>query len=156
MYGEILTIGHSTRTLQEFISLLKENDVEALADVRSYPGSRRFPHFNKEILSGSLRKENIEYIHIPLLGGRRKSAKDSNNIAWKNPGFRGYADYMETRDFKKGIVELLTLARIKITAYMCAEAYWRQCHRSLISDYLKVKGWKVNHKIGRASCRERV
>jgi uncharacterized protein (DUF488 family) len=148
MLSKIWTIGHSTRPLKEFIDLLRENKIKVLADVRSYPGSKRFPHFNKENLAASLAEENITYVHIPLLGGRRKAQPDSVNTAWKNEAFRGYADYMETDDFKKGIHELLKEARKKNTAYMCSEAVWWRCHRSLISDYLKANGWEVIHIMG--------
>jgi uncharacterized protein (DUF488 family) len=141
----IWTIGHSTRTLEEFLAILKSFDIELLADIRSYPGSRRFPHFNKESLSISLQQEKINYIHIPDLGGRRKPNPDSKNTAWHNAAFRGYADYMETDDFKKAIILLEELAQEKRTAYMCSEAVWWRCHRSMVSDYLKAKGWKVMH-----------
>src|SRR4051812_3364930 len=130
MRGTIFTIGHSTRTLDEFISLLHENKIAALADVRSYPGSKRFPHFNKEALAGSLEKENIEYIHLPSLGGRRKPLPGSHNTAWKNTMFRGYADHMETAAFAEGLDSLTSLALKRNTAYMCSEAVWWRCHRS--------------------------
>jgi uncharacterized protein (DUF488 family) len=154
MSNTIFTIGHSTRSLEEFISLLQENKIEVLADVRSYPGSKRFPHFNKEVLAHTLEKENIEYVHLPSLGGRRKVKPDSHNIAWRHEAFRGYADYMETNDFNQGIHELILLARKKNTAYMCSEAVWWRCHRSLISDFLKSKGWKVIHILGKGKIQE--
>jgi len=141
----IYTIGHSTRSLEEFISMLASFQVHLVADIRSYPGSRRYPHFNKEALEVSLPEHGINYIHLKDLGGRRKVVKDSKNIAWKNDAFRGYADYMETETFKVAIAELEQIAIKQLTAYMCSEAVWWRCHRSLVSDYLKWKGWTVQH-----------
>jgi uncharacterized protein (DUF488 family) len=142
----IWTIGHSTRTIDEFISLLKENGIKLLADVRSLPGSKRYPQFNKESLANSLGKVGIRYEHFPELGGRRKARLDSSNTAWRNASFRGYADYMETEEFRNGAQRLLDLAgRSGPSAIMCAEAVWWRCHRSLISDYLKVRGIEVRH-----------
>lgn len=114
-------------------------------DIRSYPGSRRYPHFNKENLALSLPQEGIAYLHLAKLGGRRKSNPDSKNTAWRHPAFRSYADYMESDDFKEGIQELMEVARKQNTAYMCSEAVWWRCHRSLVSDYLKNKGYTVMH-----------
>ena len=145
---KIWTIGHSTRSLNEFLELLDFFKIQVLADVRSFPGSKKFPHFNKEALKISMNQNSIEYIHIPELGGRRKTVKDSKNTAWKNEAFRGYADYMATESFKKGIDKLIEIAGSKRTAYMCSEAVWWRCHRSMISDYLKVKGWEVFHIMG--------
>jgi uncharacterized protein (DUF488 family) len=144
----IWTIGHSTRTLDNFIDLLKSFQIELVADIRSYPGSRRYPHFNKEALEISLPGNNIKYINLKELGGRRKVQPDSNNTGWRNAAFRGYADYMETESFKKGITELEQIANKKRVAYMCSEAVWWRCHRSLVSDYLKVNGWRVMHIMG--------
>src|SRR5262245_18844010 len=106
----IWTIGHSTRTIDEFVLLLTENEVKLLADVRAFPGSKRYPQFNKEALTESLKEKGIRYEHFPELGGKRKSKPDSRNIAWRNASFRGYADYMETGEFQKGIKRLLDLA----------------------------------------------
>ena len=140
------TIGHSTRTIDEFISLLQANQIRSLADVRTLPGSRRYPQFNKETLADSLSKVGIRYEHFPELGGRRKPRDDSRNLAWRNASFRGYADYMETEEFQKGVKRLLDFAAdTGPTAIMCAEAVWWRCHRSLISDYLKVRGIGVMH-----------
>lgn len=141
----IYTIGHSTRTEEEFIVILKSFKIELLADIRTYPGSKRYPHFNKENLQQKLADHEIIYRHFPELGGRRKPSKDSVNTAWKNDAFRGYADYMETTEFKNGIEKLEELASKHTTAYMCSEAVWWRCHRSLVSDYLKWKGWQVLH-----------
>jgi uncharacterized protein (DUF488 family) len=142
----IWTIGHSTRTIDEFISLLQANQIRSLADVRSLPGSRRYPQFNQETLAGSLSKAGIRYEHFPELGGRRKAKPESTNTAWRNASFRGYADYMETEEFQKGVKRLLDFAAdAGPTAIMCAEAVWWRCHRSLISDYLKARGIEVMH-----------
>lgn len=144
----IWTIGHSTRSLEEFLELLYSFQIKTLVDIRSFPGSRRFPHFNKEALEISLPKNNIQYIHLKKLGGRRKVTLDSKNTSWRHIAFRGYADYMETNDFKEGIKELETIAIKQRTAYMCSEAVWWRCHRSMVSDYLKVHAWKVMHIMG--------
>jgi uncharacterized protein (DUF488 family) len=153
----IWTIGHSTRTIDVFISLLDEHGIRLLADVRSLPGSKRYPQFNKEALSNSLGKSGISYEHFPELGGRRKAKPESKNTAWRNASFRGYADYMETDDFYKGINRLLDLVRHGTnpsdrrtaeagpTAIMCAEAVWWRCHRALIADYLKAQGIEIRH-----------
>ena len=119
--------------------------LKMVIDIRSFPGSRRYPHFNKENLEISLPEKNINYIHLKLLGGRRAVKKDSKNTGWRHPAFRGYADYMETNDFKNGIDELEQIAIKQKTAYMCSEAVWWRCHRSMVSDYLKLNGWTVNH-----------
>ena len=146
MISGLWTIGHSTRTIDQFISLLQANHVKVLVDVRSLPGSKRYPQFNKEALAKSLGEAGIRYEHFPELGGRRKAKSDSKNTSWRNPSFRGYADYMETEEFRKGIERLLDFAgRVGPTAIMCAEAVWWRCHRSLISDYLKVRGMEVIH-----------
>ncbi|MGI8733411.1 MAG: DUF488 domain-containing protein [Pyrinomonadaceae bacterium] len=141
----IWTIGHSTRPAEEFARILKSHAIGALIDVRSFPGSRRYPHFNKEQLSQLLTMSNIHYFHFPSLGGRRKPNPESRNTAWQNASFRAYADHMESADFKKGIEELLQLSALQRTTVMCAEALWWRCHRSLISDYLKVLGVEVTH-----------
>ncbi len=117
-----------------------------VADVRMFPGSRRHPQFGREALAKSLADAGIGYEHFPELGGRRKTSPDSKNTAWRNESFRGYADYMETEDFRKGIERLADLAQTSgATAIMCAEAVWWRCHRSLISDYLKARGVEVLH-----------
>ena len=145
----IWTIGHSTRMVDEFISLLRENGVKLLADVRAWPGSKRYPQFNKEALAESLTPHGIGYEHFPELGGKRKSKPDSRNSAWRNASFRGYADYMETEQFQKGIERLLSVAEeTGPAAIMCAEAVWWRCHRSLIADYLKVRNVEVLHILG--------
>lgn len=144
----IWTIGHSTRSIQEFLDLLKAHQIEVLADVRRYPGSRKFPHFSKENLEQSLPKDGIEYLHFEKLGGRRKGDPDSKNTAWRLPSFRAYADYMETEEFAEAAKELQESAAKKRVAYMCSEAVWWSCHRALVSDYLKIRGWEVRHIMG--------
>lgn len=144
-HGTIWTIGHSTRSLDRFLELLEQNNIEAVADVRSFPGSRKFPQFNAESLAESLPTAGIEYIPFKQLGGRRKVRKDSPHTVWRHEAFRGYADYMDTENFKKGIAELMTLADEKRTAIMCSEAVWWRCHRSMISDKLKSLGVTVEH-----------
>ena len=145
----IWTIGHSTRTIDGFISLLKENEIKFLVDVRAFPGSKRYPQFNKDALAESLNANGIRYEHFPELGGKRKSKADSSNTAWRNTSFRGYADYMETEQFQKGVERLLDVAaEAGPTAIMCAEAVWWRCHRSLIADYLKARGVEVMNILG--------
>jgi uncharacterized protein (DUF488 family) len=146
MIARIWTIGHSTRKIEVFLSLLDENGIKAVADVRMFPGSKRYPQFGREALAKSLGAAEIRYQHFPELGGRRKVNPDSKNTAWRNESFRGYADYMETEDFRKGVARLVDLAEESgPTAIMCAEAVWWRCHRSLISDYLKALGVEVIH-----------
>ena len=125
--------------------MLAAFEIEVLFDVRSFPGSRRYPHFNQENLQSSLAATGIEYVHLPELGGRRRARPDSINVSWRNESFRGYADYMETAGFETGISKLLEIAAQRRTAIMCAESLWWRCHRSLISDYLKVNGTEVTH-----------
>ena len=144
----IWTIGHSTRPLEEFVAMLHSFNIELIADIRSFPGSRKFPQFNKEALEISLPQNNIQYIHIKDLGGRRKANSDSKNTGWRHIAFRSYADYMETDAFNDGIKELEQIALKQRTAYMCSEAVWWRCHRSMVSDYLKLHGCKVMHIMG--------
>ncbi len=146
----IWTIGHSSRTLDEFLELLTVNAIEALADVRRFPGSRKYPHFNPDALCAALQGVGIEYVPLPELGGRRRPRPDSHNTAWRNESFRGYADYMETAAFHTGIERLLELARRKRTVIMCSEAVWWRCHRSLIADYLQSIGVCVRHILSRS------
>jgi len=141
----IWTIGHSTRTLEEFLGLLAEYRIEAIADVRRFPGSRRYPHFASDALAVTLPAHGIAYQWIPKLGGRRKVQPGSPNTAWRNASFQGYADYIATVEFAEGLAELLELAASKRTALMCAEAVWWRCHRSLIADVLKLRGIEVIH-----------
>lgn len=142
---KIWTIGHSTRTGEEFGQILLAHGIRSLVDVRTFPGSRRYPQFNKPALSASLADLDIAYHHEPRLGGRRTPRKDSRNTAWRNSSFRGYADHMETEEFRDGVQKLLELSTQTRTAIMCAEALWWRCHRSLVADYLKAAGQSVIH-----------
>jgi len=150
----VWTIGHSTLAIEDFLLALGAFDIRMLIDVRSFPGSRRYPQFNKEPLRSSLAATGIAYTHLPELGGRRKAKPDSMNLAWRNESFRGYADYMETESFRNGIERLIKIAAEQRTAIMCAEALWWRCHRSLISDYLKVKGIEITHILGKGKSEE--
>jgi uncharacterized protein (DUF488 family) len=142
---EIWTIGHSTHSAEVFGELLLAHAIKILVDVRSFPGSRRYPQFNKANLAEFLSSLSIDYVHAPLLGGRRRPNPESHNTALRNESFRAYADYMETDSFKKGVEDLLELAQQNRTAIMCAESLWWRCHRSLVSDYLKAVGVEVHH-----------
>ena len=148
MAAQIWTIGHSTREIDIFISLLEANGIKLVVDVRKLPGSKRYPQFNKDALAASLNERGITYEHFPELGGRRRSKPDSRNIAWRNASFRGYADYMETEEFRNAAERLVDLANeIRPAVIMCAEAVWWRCHRALIADYLKARGVEVTHII---------
>jgi uncharacterized protein (DUF488 family) len=139
----IFTVGHSTRSAEDLAALLKAHGVEAVADVRLIPKSRRYPHFNAEQLARWLPEAGIEYVPFKQLGGRRRPVKDSPNTAWRNESFRGYADFMQTETFARALEELTALAARRPTATMCAEAVPWRCHRSLVSDALLVRGWRV-------------
>lgn len=141
----IYTIGHSTHPIDEFILLLKEYDIGFVVDVRTLAGSNHNPQFNSETLEVSLKESNINYKHIANLGGLRKTNKDSPNTGWRNASFRGYADYMSTKEFDKGLSELIKIAKKQPTVIMCAEAVPWRCHRSMIGDALIKKGWLVNN-----------
>ena len=141
----IWTVGHSTRSEQEFLDLLRVARIEAVADVRRFPGSRRHPCFSREALSASLPRQAIDYLWIPQLGGRRKPLKDSPNTAWRNESFRGYADHLASAEFAQGLDALLALAARRRTVIMCSEALWWRCHRALISDVLLCSGIPVTH-----------
>jgi uncharacterized protein (DUF488 family) len=151
--SEIYAIGHSTRPLSELVELLSAHGVKTLADVRLLPGSRKLPHFDREQLEVSLPRAGIAYRHLPLLGGRRRARKDSPNGAWRNAGFRGYADYMDTVDFRRGLEELRRISRAGRACVMCAEGAPFRCHRSLIGDALFARGVILRHISSRASVR---
>ncbi|MCO5333358.1 MAG: HVA1 family protein [Pyrinomonadaceae bacterium] len=150
----VWTIGHSTRTIGEFVALLAANKIELLADIRRHAGSRKFPQFNPEALAASLADAAIGYARIEELGGRRKFHADSHNTAWRNASFRAYADHTETEEFRIGIAKLADLAAQQPTAIMCAEAVWWRCHRSLVADLLKAKGARVLHILSETNVRE--
>jgi len=145
----IWTVGHSTLGPAEFMLLLSSHGILNLADVRRFPASRRYPHFNEPQLRVLLHASGIAYHSFRELGGRRTPRSDSPNTGWRNASFRGYADYMETKEFLDGIARLMDVARAGPTAIMCAEALWWRCHRSLISDWLKANGIEVCHITGK-------
>ena len=147
----LFTIGHSTHPISEFIGLLNEFKIKVLVDVRTIPKSRHNPQFNKEELKASLKAEGIDYIHMPGLGGLRHARKDSPNTAWKNASFRGFADYMLTEEFGAHLEELISVARKRTVAIMCAEAVPWRCHRSLIGDALIIRGIEVRDITGKRS-----
>lgn len=151
---EILTIGHSTRTIDEFVDLLHMHGVELLVDIRTVPKSRHNPQYNTDVLPNSLGDANIEYVHMKGLGGFRKPQPNSVNSAWNVESFRGFADYMLSNDFEDNLNRLIDLAREKCVALMCAEAVPWRCHRSLISDALVARGVRVWHILGKTRTSE--
>jgi uncharacterized protein (DUF488 family) len=141
----IWTIGHSTRPFEEFRGLLAGAGIKVIADVRSFPGSRKYPQYGKEVLAETLATHSIGYHWLQALGGRRRVSPDSPNTAWRNASFRGYADYMSSTEFECGLAQLLDVASKARIAMMCAEAVWWRCHRSMIADALCVRGIEVVH-----------
>ena len=141
----VYTIGHSTRTTEAFVELLDEFGVKHLVDVRRYPGSRRNPHFSRDVLQKNLKELGIDYTHMEALGGRRRPNPDSPNTHWTSDGFRGYADYTATASFDAGLTELVRIANRQTTAVMCAEAVHWKCHRQLIADTLVARDVAVRH-----------
>ena len=154
MVSTVWTIGHSTRPLDAFLSLLALHRVQAIADVRRFPGSKRQPQYSQHAISASLAGNDIVYRWLPALGGRRRPRPDSPNTAWRNASFRGYADYIGTAQFDDGLRELLELCGESRTALMCAEAVWWRCHRALIADVLRARGIKVLHILDADQCVE--
>jgi uncharacterized protein (DUF488 family) len=144
----IFTIGHSTRSADDFLALLQAHKVSGVADVRTIPRSRRHPHISSDALSAFLNQHGIAYLHLPALGGLRKPRADSPNGGWRHSAFRGYADHMQTAEFAGAIAELLAFAEGRQVAVMCAEAKWWQCHRQLIADALVGRGIDVRHIMG--------
>ena len=146
MSDVLYTIGHSTHPIEIFLGLLARHEIAALVDVRSFPGSRRWPQFNRDALKSSIEGDGISYVWCKVLGGRRHSRDhDSTHTAWQHPAFRSYADYTDTADFKMGIEELSQSAASQRTAIMCSEGLWWRCHRRIIADHLIVRGWNVQH-----------
>lgn len=142
----LYTIGHSTRSLEELIGALRAHEIQTLVDIRSFPVSRRLPHFNRESLEQSLPAAGIRYVWLKALGGyRKKLREDSPHVALRNQNFRNYADHMMTSEFQQGIEELLRIAEKSRTAYMCAERVWFHCHRMMVSDWLVAHGHTVLH-----------
>jgi uncharacterized protein (DUF488 family) len=144
----VCTIGHSNRTIEEFIALLKQNAVQCVLDIRTVPKSRHNPQFAQDQLPASLAEAGIEYRHIPSLGGLRHPRKDSPNGAWRNTSFRGYADWMQTAEFQRSVDAVAELARSTRVVLMCAESVPWRCHRSMVADALCVRGVRVEHIIG--------
>jgi len=147
----LCTIGHSTRTLPEFVAMLKAYGVSLVVDVRSVPRSRHNPQFNKETLPAALKQKGVSYMHMPEIGGLRRPNRDSVNTAWRNKSFRGYADFMQTKEFTEQLLNLMALARKNCVAVMCAEALPWRCHRSLIADAFVVRNVRVEHIISKDS-----
>jgi uncharacterized protein (DUF488 family) len=145
MSSTIWTIGHSTRPLDAFLEVLARYGLEAVADVRRFPGSRRYPQYAEAALGAALAEHGIAYRWLPALGGRRRPLPDSPNVAWRNASFRGYADHLGSAEFAGGMEELLQIAGRLRTALMCSEAVWWRCHRALIADVLRVRGIEVVH-----------
>ena len=145
MDGPLWTVGHSTRTLDAFVAVLTAHGIEAIVDVRRFPGSRRLPQFNEQPLADGLERAGIAYRSLISLGGRRRPAADSVNSGWRHEAFRGYADHLASEEFADGLFELLTIAGGLRTAVMCAEMLWWQCHRRLIADLLLSLGYDVLH-----------
>lgn len=141
----IYTIGHSIRAEKEFLEILQKHSIELLIDIRTIPRSRRNPQFNAESLEKSLHNAGIGYLHLPELGGLRKPSPRSNNTAWENPGFRGYADHMSSSEFEQGIKRVIDFGSRQNIALMCAEAYYGKCHRMLLSDALVTRNVEVLH-----------
>jgi uncharacterized protein (DUF488 family) len=141
----IYTVGHSTRSSEELLVLLREAGVERLLDVRAFPSSRRHPQYNRDALAAWLGEAGIDYRHMPELGGRRSPVPDSPNGGWREAAFQGYADHMRSPEFQDGLAALEAAARESPTAIMCAEAVWSRCHRRLIADTLVARGWRVEH-----------
>ena len=145
MPARLWTIGHSSQPVERFVTLLERHGIEALADVRRFPGSRRWPQFGGGALAQRLAEQGIEYSWFGELGGRRRPSPDSHNDAWRNAAFRGYADHLASEEFATGLARLLTLVERKHTALMCAEVLWWRCHRALIADVLQLRGLQVLH-----------
>lgn len=142
---QIWTLGHSNRSWEGFLALLRSQRIEQVVDVRRFPGSRKHPQFGQEELPRHLAEADIAYLRIEELGGRRKGNPESTHTVWRNPAFRAYADYMDTDDYRRGRANLLELAADRRTAIMCSEAVWWRCHRSMIADDLKSAGHCVLH-----------
>jgi uncharacterized protein (DUF488 family) len=151
--GAVFTVGHSTLPIERFIALLRAFGIERLVDIRAMPRSRHNPQFNNTALAGSLTAAHIEYVHLRALGGLRYARKDSPNTGWRNGGFRGYADYMQSEEFQEALGTLIQLSRQKRVAIMCAEAMPWHCHRSLVADALSVRGVPVVEILSESSYR---
>ena len=141
----VYTIGHSTREWRDFVALLQRHGIERLVDVRTFPGSRRYPHFDRERMAPALASAGMAYEHAPALGGRRRARPDAPKTGWRNAGFAGYADHMTGTDFKEALGELIASSAARRTTVMCSEAVHWRCHRALLSDALLARGINVQH-----------
>jgi uncharacterized protein (DUF488 family) len=147
----VFTIGHSTRPIEDFLSLLRREGIRALIDVRAFPMSRRHPQFNRESLSATLAANNVAYAHAPSLGGRRRLRSNSRNVGWRNESFRAYADHMATDEFREAIENVMSTGSDVPTTVMCAEALPWRCHRWLVADALLARGCEVRHVLDAAT-----
>ena len=150
----VLTVGHSTRTIEQFLELMRSSGVDRVADVRRFVRSRRNPQFNADVLAAALQESDIGYTHLPGLGGRRRPQEDSPNTGWRNLSFRGYADHLTTAEFREDFERLVGLCEREVVCLMCAEVVPWRCHRRIISDKLLLRGFAVEHVIGEGSRRE--
>jgi len=151
---EIFTVGHSNRSLESFLAILKAHGIARILDIRRFPGSRKWPHFGAAELGRSLPAAGVGYVGLPELGGRRPARPDSPHTSWRNPGFRGYADFMDTPAFAEGLAKAMALAGETPSALMCAEALPWRCHRSLVADALDARGWRVWDILSEVEARE--
>ena len=149
----IFTVGHSNRPLADFVAILGAHGISRILDVRRYPASRKWPHFDAAALAESLREAGIEYVGLPHLGGRRRPRPDSPHVAWRDDSFRGFADFMDTPEFAEGLAQLEGLASEMPSALLCAEALPWKCHRSLIADALVAHGWEARDVISEKEAR---
>ena len=151
--GTVFTLGHSALPIEDFVVLLHACSIKRLVDIRTIPGSRHNPQFNNAALAQHLKAQHLEYVHLKALGGLRRPRKDSPNTGWRNEGFRGFADYMQTEEFQEALATLICMSREKRVAIMCAEAVPWRCHRSLVADALGVRGVPVVEILSKSSCR---
>ena len=151
----IFTVGHSNRSIEDFVGILKAHGVERILDVRRYPTSRKWPHFDAGALGKSLAEAGIGYTGVPELGGRRRPRSDSPHTAWRDAAFRGYADFMDTPEFASAFARAAALAAESPSALMCAEALPWKCHRSLIADAFLARGWEVSEILSAREARPR-
>ena len=153
--SRIWTVGHSNHTFEKFLAILKAHGIERIADVRRFPVSRKWPHFDAKSLAASLAAEGIESVGMPELGGRRQPRPDSPHTAWRVDQFRGYADFMDTPEFEGSLERAMELARERRTALLCAEALPWRCHRSLLADAFLARGWEVREIVNEKDARPR-
>ncbi len=153
--SRIWTVGHSNHPIEKFVEILKAHEIERVLDVRRFPVSRKWPHFDAAALSVTLPAAEIDYVGLPEVGGRRKARPDSPHTAWRTEAFRGYADFMDTEEFGRALEKAIELARERRSALLCAEALPWRCHRSLIADALIARGWEVFEILSEKEARPR-